>query len=229
MSALPWFRLYHRMVDDEKLRLLAFEDRWHFVALCCMKASGLLDEQDSALRNRKLAVKLGIQVRELEEVARRLQEVNLIDGNLNPLAWDELQYRSDNSTDRVKKFRQKQAVVKVKRKRNVSVTVQDTDTDTDTEKKEEKVVFVFPDCIPKKQWDDFKAHRGKKFTKKAQELALKKLEGWHNEGYDIKQILENSVMNGWSGLFLPKDSKNQKANVKSDVQNQMEDILKNGW
>ena len=138
MSALPWFRLYHRMVDDEKLRLLAFEDRWHFVALCCMKASGLLDEQDSALRNRKLAVKLGIQVRELEEVARRLQEVNLIDGNLNPLAWDELQYRSDNSTDRVKKFRQKQAVVKVKRKRNVSVTVQDTDTDTDTERLEAK-------------------------------------------------------------------------------------------
>ena len=35
---MPWFRLYHRMIDDEKLRLLAFEDRWHFVAPTTCKA-----------------------------------------------------------------------------------------------------------------------------------------------------------------------------------------------
>lgn len=104
---LPWFRLYNRMVDDEKLRLLAFEDRWHFVALCCLKSSGLLDEPDSDIRSRKIAVKLGVQVRELEEISRRLREVELIDESLNPLAWDELQYRSDNSKDRVKRYREK--------------------------------------------------------------------------------------------------------------------------
>ena len=136
-GTLPWFRLYHRMVDDEKLRLLAFEDRWHFVALCCLKASGLLDEADSDMRNRKIAVKLGIQVRELEEVARRLREVELIDELLNPVAWNELQYSSDNSTSRVKKYREKQHRNGVKRICNVSVTGQDTDTDTDTDKKEE--------------------------------------------------------------------------------------------
>jgi 5-methylcytosine-specific restriction endonuclease McrA len=106
VSALPWFRLYHRIIDDEKLRLLAFEDRWHFVALCCLKADGLLDEAESDLRQRKIAVKMGIQVRELEEVARRLAEVGLIDAKMNPVAWDELQQRSDSSSERVKRHRQ---------------------------------------------------------------------------------------------------------------------------
>lgn len=128
---LQWFRLYHRMVDDEKLRLLAFEDRWHFVALCCLKASGLLDEEATDLRARKIAVKLGIQVRELEEIGRRLREVDLVDENLNPCAWNDLQYKSDSSTSRVKKFREKQQRNDVKRQRNVSVTGQETETETE--------------------------------------------------------------------------------------------------
>lgn len=106
MSALPWFRLYHRMVDDEKLRLLAFEDRWHFVAFCCLKGSGLLDEPSDDLRDRKIAVKLGVQVRELEEIGRRLSEVGLIDENLCPVAWDELQKRGDSSAERVQRYRE---------------------------------------------------------------------------------------------------------------------------
>jgi hypothetical protein len=130
---MQWFRLYHRIVDDEKLRLLAFEDRWHFVALCCLKASGLLDEPDGELRNRKIAVKLGVQVRELDEISRRLREVDLVDDDLNPIAWDELQYRSDNSTERVHKYREKQRRNGVKRRGNVSVTGQETETESETE------------------------------------------------------------------------------------------------
>ncbi len=131
MSGLKWFRAYSGIVDDDKLRLLAFEDRWHFVALCALKCSGLLDEPDSQLRNRKIAVKLGIQVRELEEIARRLQEVELIDENLNPCKWDDLQFRSDKSTERVQKYREKQHRNTVRRFGNVSETVQETDTETE--------------------------------------------------------------------------------------------------
>lgn len=138
MSQMQWFRLYSRIVDDEKLRLLAFEDRWHFVALCCLKSDGLLDDPDDSLRARKIAVKLGVQARELEEIGRRLQEVGLVDENLSPVAWDELQFRSDNSTDRVKKFREKQKRNGAKRDRNVSATGQETEADTDTEDLEPK-------------------------------------------------------------------------------------------
>lgn len=219
MSALPWFRLYHRMVDDEKLRLLAFEDRWHFVALCCLKASGLLDEPDSALRNRKLAVKLGIQVRELEEVARRLQEVNLIDETLNPLAWDELQYRSDNSTDRVKKFRQKQAAATVKRERNVSVTVQETDTESDTDIPAAKATgrarapsYAKPYDISDQVWQDFEKHRrAKKAPISETVISAFRREG-EKIGWTLEAALIESVARDWRGFKSEWVKENERPN-----------------
>lgn len=138
---LQWFRLYSRIIDDDKLRLLAFEDRWHFVALCCLKSDGLLDAEVGDLRTRRIAVKLGVQVRELDEIGRRLREVGLVDETLNPLAWDELQFKSDNSSERVKAFRkrqEKQPRNGVKRSSNVTETAQETDTDSDTEELEPK-------------------------------------------------------------------------------------------
>jgi len=131
---MQWFRLYSRMVDDDKLKLLAFEDRWHFVALCCLKSEGLLDEAAGDLRDRRIAVRLGVQLRELEEIGRRLREVELVDEALSPLAWDDLQFRSDKSTERVREFRKRQRNQRgnaVKRDETVSVTAQETETDTE--------------------------------------------------------------------------------------------------
>lgn len=138
-KGLPWFRLYAEIIDDEKIRLLAFEDRWHYIAILCMKGNGLLDSgDDHDLMMRKVAVKMGLAIREIDEVARRLAEVGLIDKNtLQPCKWDDRQFKSDTSTDRVRAYREKQKnqqVKPTKRKRNVSVTIQDTDTDTDKEK-----------------------------------------------------------------------------------------------
>jgi len=126
MKKLPWFRLYRDIIHDDKIKLLAFEDRWHFVAILCMKCDGLLDEPDSDIKDRRIAVNLGVQVRELGEIRRRLVEVGLIDETLNPLAWDELQFKSDSSAERVRAYRER-----VKQSCNVSVTPQDTDTDKD--------------------------------------------------------------------------------------------------
>ena len=144
-SKMPWFRAYTEMVDDEKLRLLAFEDRWHFVALLCLKGQGLIDEGGSLLM-RKVAVKLGLSVREVEEVARRLAEVGLIDATtLQPLAWDNRQMKSDSSAERVKAYRERQKQGKKPEESNgnggcnVTVTAQDKDTDTDKETEEETV------------------------------------------------------------------------------------------
>jgi len=106
---LPWFRLYHEIVDDDKIRLLAFEDRWHFIALLCCKAKGLLDddEQSFDMMQRRLAVRLGLQVREMEELQRRLMEVGLIDEWWQPRNWSKRQQKSDRSTDRVRRHRER--------------------------------------------------------------------------------------------------------------------------
>jgi len=124
-------------VDDAKLRLLAFEDRWHFVALLCLKAEGMIDA-DTATRDRLIAVKLGLTVREADEVKRRLCEIGLVDENWQPVAWDKRQYISDTSTDRVQKHRKTKEIrakreTVVKRFRNVAETPPETDTESDTE------------------------------------------------------------------------------------------------
>ena len=146
MKSQPWLRLYTDILDDEKLGLLAFEDRWHFMALLACKGRGLLDRDESPeLMRRKIALKLGLVVRELDEVARRLSEVDLIDREtLQPLAWDKRQFNSDNSTERVRAYRERQS----QKARNADETFQkrpqntDTDTDTDTEVEVEVEVEV---------------------------------------------------------------------------------------
>lgn len=127
----PWFRMYSEAVDDEKLRLLAFEDRWHFVALLCLKCQGVLDAgDDEKMLQRKVAVKLGLQLRELEAVQLRLQEVGLIGEGFQPIAWNERQYKSDTSAERTRAYRER-----MKRHGDVTVTAQETDTDSDSDLK----------------------------------------------------------------------------------------------
>jgi len=183
MSSAPWFRLYHRMIDDEKMRLLAFEDRWHFIAILCLKADGLLDEEDSTLKQRKIAVKLGVQLRELDEIKRRLSEVGLVDDDMQPIAWDDLQYKSDTSTARVRKYREKtkpkQSETKCNVSRNVSVTAQDTDTDTDITSSLRSDVSVKPDFeteFEQQFWPIFPRRAGKGQALKAFKAARKRVE-----------------------------------------------------
>jgi hypothetical protein len=123
--------MHAEAVDDEKLRLLAFEDRWHFVALLCLKAQGTLDSGAPRLESR-VALKLGLQLPQLDELKRRLLEINRIDDTFQPVSWGKRQYDSDNSTKRVsalraRKLANRQAQEKKpganrKRKGNVSVT-----------------------------------------------------------------------------------------------------------
>ena len=203
------------MIDDHKMRLLAFEDRWHFVALLCLKCEGLLDQPDSDLRRRSIAVRLGVQVRELEEIGRRLREVGLVDDALNPIAWDRLQFKTDKSTERVREWRknqQKQSRNSVKRCSNVSVTAQDTDTDTDTDKKEPKgssARCAKPDDVSDDVWRDFKRHRAKHGG-----ISDRVVAGFRREaakaGWTLEQAMDESITQGWRG-FKAEFVKDKKA------------------
>lgn len=140
-KALPWFRLYTEIIDDDKLGLVAFEDRWHYVAILACKGRGLLDKGDRPeLMLRRIGLKLGLAARELDEVVRRLAEVGLIDREtLQPLAWDSRQMRSDTdptAADRKRRQRQKSKVTGMSRVTGTDVTRTDTDTDTEEEEEE---------------------------------------------------------------------------------------------
>jgi hypothetical protein len=218
MTALPWFRLYHRTIDDTKIKLLAFEDRWHFIALCCLTANGTLAEADDDLKSRMAAVALGVQLRELDEIKRRLMAVNLIGADLVPLAWDDLQFQSDTSTPRVQKFREKQRRNKAKRCGNVTVTVQETETDAETEAKSEEDIpaakatgmarnpFPKPVWADPYVWADFLVNRKKaKNTATAYKGFLADIAKLQNDEWPPARLLEYATTKGWQAIYEPKE------------------------
>lgn len=151
---MQWFRMWVDAMDDEKLKLLAFEDRWHFVAILCCKRKGILDAPDTdALRDRKVGAKLGLADRERDEARRRLIEVGLIDEQWQPKGWTKRQFISDadpTALDRKHRQRLKKRHARVtgdNRDSHAPVTdesleghtaqsqITDTESDTDSERK----------------------------------------------------------------------------------------------
>ena len=139
---MPWLRLYSEIVDDEKLRLLAFEDRWHYIALLCCKRKGILDEGcDETLKRRKVAVKLGVQLMELEQICRRLHEVELIDlDTLQPTGWDGRQMPSDKDETAAERKRKQRDRDRNKRVTEESRVTGTKVTATEEEEEEEKEI-----------------------------------------------------------------------------------------
>jgi hypothetical protein len=129
--------MYSEVIDDEKVRMLAFEDRWHYVALLCLKCSGLLDSDDDAsFLNRRIGVKLGLQQIELENLEKRLKEVRLIGDNWQPTGWDKRQFKSDkdNTTaERQRRYRENHSNKSNVTDSNALLTRLDTDTESDTD------------------------------------------------------------------------------------------------
>lgn len=133
--SLPWFRMYASFMGDPVVQSLAFEDQRHYVIALCLKCDGVLDRKvTKSVRERLVARALGLDPPAAAEAKRRLMEVRLVTEDWQPRAWSRRQYKSDNSTERVRKYR------KTKETGNVSVTFQkrfgngpDTDTDPETE------------------------------------------------------------------------------------------------
>lgn len=124
-----WWRAYNEAVDDPKLILLS--DKAHrawFNLMCVASANGgILPEI------KVIAVKLRVTPPQASSIIAELVQAELLDrredGKFEPHNWSGRQYKSDVSTDRVKRFRNA--------KRNVSQQIlerpQSTETETDTE------------------------------------------------------------------------------------------------
>lgn len=109
MKTKSWLRLYHEFADDPKIQMLAFEDQRHYVMVLCLKGRGVMDSNTPTpeYRERMIAKALGLDPLTSREVKFRLMEPGLIDKNWQPVKWSERQFESDNSTERVQKYRDK--------------------------------------------------------------------------------------------------------------------------
>jgi hypothetical protein len=102
-----WFRFYDDAINDPKV--LKLSDRLHrvWVGLLCVasKNAGQLPSQEDC------ALILRTRPEGLAEAIEHLVGAGLLDRDetfLSPHKWNERQYKSDVSTERVKRFRQQQ-------------------------------------------------------------------------------------------------------------------------
>jgi hypothetical protein len=196
---LPWFRLYGETVDDAKLRLLAFEDRWHYIAILCCKAQGILDETKPDMLDRMVGAKLGLAARELDEARRRLIEVGLISLNWQPSGWERRQYVSDTSNERVRRHREK---LKAQSEEEESKSKTDTDTEGYVTG---NVTVTLHESLPVPAWQEWLDHRKRRrwpcdSTTLTKQLNLLKRFGTQEQ----QEIIDASINSGWQGLFAPK-------------------------
>ena len=119
---MKWFRLYPDLLRDPRVQGLRPVMFKHWINLLCLANEntprGILPDV------RTMALALHLRADRCHNVVRTLTRRGLFDvttEGLKPHNWDKFQYKSDTSTERVKRFR------------NVTVTPPDTDTDTDTE------------------------------------------------------------------------------------------------
>lgn len=71
--------------------------------------------------------------------------------------------------------------------------------------------IALPEWMPAEAWAaflDMRKRKGAAPTPNAIALLIGKLEGWRAKGHDPGEILNNSTMNNWTGLFEPKDTRN---------------------
>ena len=101
---MKWLKLYVDIAQNPRMKLLAFEDRWHYISLLCAKAEGYLDERDK-LRDRMVSVHLGLTPVEAENVKDRLVDVGLIGDDWQIYNWEEKQ--SKDATGAVRKRKQR--------------------------------------------------------------------------------------------------------------------------
>lgn len=150
-----WFRFYAEALDDPKVQRLDGETFKAWVNMLCLAArnDGYLPEMDDiafALRMDNIAA---------GSLVDRLRIGGLIDtvkggpngSRIAPHGWDKRQYKSDTSTDRVKRFR--------KRSKTVTETPPETETETEVTVAKATDASASPDKV---FWDNAKSYLGGK-------------------------------------------------------------------
>lgn len=125
---MDWLRLYTDILDDEKIAQLS-DNQYRIFTFLMLMAS----ENDSGgivtQSQQQIAWRLRMSVNRIKSAIDKLHQLNIISFENNIITfinWHKRQYKSDNSTDRVKRFRNK--------KETLPPTLENrTETDTETE------------------------------------------------------------------------------------------------
>ena len=210
---MRWFRLYDEVLNDPKVQRLAGDTFKFWINVLCIasKHGGVLPSIED------MAFELRVSVAVCTSEINVLKQAGLIDGDkrLRPHGWDKRQYKSDTSTERVKRFRERSS--------NVAVTVDETgpDTEADTEQKQiqkyDKVIMrskgsrLSEDWVPSNEEQDFARQLGIDPTSEADRF----------RDYWIAQPGQKGVKTNWSSTWRnwcrnAKPTKTTKLDTQAD-------------
>lgn len=199
-----WFRFYSDAMRNPKVAKLSDKDFRLWVELLAVAAEN--DGVIPPLSDLKHLLRRRLD--HLSTAVKRLISGSLIDpleGGYEPHNWTKFQYKSDSSTERSRKHREKC---------NVAATPPDTDTDTETDKtpKAPRKRWVSkPDKISDQLWSDWKAHRKTIFT----ETALRGIEREAGKaGWSLDAAIRETIERGWQGFKAEwvKEKNNGRSN-----------------
>ena len=83
-------------------------------------------------------------------------------------------------------------------------------------------LIVLPDWIPADAWAAYAEHRKaskKPLTQAGADLAIRKLGEFRTQGFSPQLVLETAVMNGWTGLYAPKQQPAQSRQSALEARN----------
>jgi hypothetical protein len=131
-----WFRVYDDVLDDPKVQRLSAENFRGMVNVWCLasKNDGRIPPPD------EVAFKLRMSPKKATKLITDLETAGLVDADadgLTPHNWNARQFKSDSSTERVKRFRQQQRNVACNVSPSVTETAPESESETETESETE--------------------------------------------------------------------------------------------
>jgi hypothetical protein len=204
--------MYARFVTDPVIEELSFEDQRHFVFVLCLKCDGLLDKDfpDEEMRERAIARRLGLQGEAFTNAKQRLVECGLVDNDWQPRKWDELQFESDTdptAAQRKRRQRERESHGQVTRDCHGDVTrTEQIQSRADTEQSRAESAVALIDGLDADAWTAWTVYRkqiGKPLKPASIPAAQRKLAAF---GTSQAAVVDQSVANGWQGLFPLKET-----------------------
>lgn len=157
---MPWFRYYSEANSDIKVARIArqtglskLEVVGAWVTLLCLASeSPVRGALYVTFQERYTIDDIADEFRSSTDTAKKLvdafagMDMLLIEnGEISIANWDKRQFSSDNSTERVRKYRKSSDETPVKRFSNVSETPSEAESESDTEEEEEEDTNPKPD------------------------------------------------------------------------------------
>ena len=145
---MDWFRFYTETINDRKLRRLTPAQRWLWVTVLSMARTSpipgrLLLSTNVPVTDHDLVDAAAITKKDVQSGIEAFIEQKMIhrEGDVYVVTqWDKRQYVSDDSSERVKRFRERKRNIGETlhvTDRNVTETPPDTDTETEINKQQQ--------------------------------------------------------------------------------------------